>query len=53
MSNLNNRTVTCNECGVTDLHKSETPVVTQHETRDMPLFYCKDTKCMVGRVTNV
>jgi len=51
MSNLNNRTVTCNECGVTDLHKSETTVVTQHETRDMPLFYCKDWKCMAGRIS--
>ena len=51
MSNLNNRTVTCNSCGVTDLNKSETTVVTQHETRDMPLFYCKDWKCMAGRIS--
>jgi hypothetical protein len=51
MSNLNNRTVTCNGCGVTDIHKSETTVVTQHETRDMPLFYCKDWKCMAGRIS--
>ena len=41
-SELNNRTVTCNYCGQTDLPKSVTTIVTQHETRDMPLFYCND-----------